>query len=234
MSIYETIDHPLELFETLRSIKSNADRITHTSLQLADIAMRFSGVDRVPRYASGERESDVEHSYMLALVAPEIADMLKLPFDLGLISQYAIVHDLIELKTNDIATFIISDADLAAKHMNEQVEIHNLAAELPFHTASMLLAYESQVDPESRFVKMIDKLLPVIVDIIGQGDRVMYEDYDVYTSDDLATAHETLRIRMAIRFGEEFPAAVLAHEILTKMYEDVFTPHSENGGKEDE
>lgn len=220
--MYEVIDRPLELFSSLRDKERSAEQIAGISIRLADTAMRFNDVERIPRYANGERESDVEHSYMLALIAPEIAKMLNLPLDLGLISQYAVVHDLIELRTNDEATFIISEQQLLAKHEREQAELHDLAAELPPHTASLLIDYEAQTDPESRFVKLIDKLLPIIVDIIGQGDRVMREDYDVYSRDDLARAHQVLRERVVLRFGEEFPEAVLAHQMLTEMYESTF------------
>ena len=223
--MYETIDRPFEQICDQTELELDAERIAATATLLAHTAMRFSDVTRVPRYADGERESDVEHSYMLALVAPEIAVMLGLDYDVGLISQYAIVHDLIELRTDDQATFIISDQQLMAKHEREHAELHSLVAELPPHTGTLLLGYEAQADPESRFVKLIDKLLPIIVDILGQGNRVMHEDFNVHTRLDLASAHQALRERIARTFGEEFPYVVMAHEILTKMYEDVFVEH---------
>ena len=79
------------------------------ALDLGKTAMFFSRIDRVPRYADGERENDVEHSYMLALVAPEIAAALELPYDIGLIAQFGLVHDLIELQTGDTATFLFDE-----------------------------------------------------------------------------------------------------------------------------
>jgi hypothetical protein len=50
-----------------------ADGAANIALSLGKVAMEFARVRRVPRYGDGERESDVEHSYMLALIAPELA-----------------------------------------------------------------------------------------------------------------------------------------------------------------
>lgn len=76
------------------------------ALELGKIAINFAGVDRVPRYNDERRENDAEHSFMLALIAGELAQTLyPATLDAGLVSQYAIVHDLIELETGDVATF---------------------------------------------------------------------------------------------------------------------------------
>lgn len=155
-------------------------------------------------------------------MAPEIAHALNLSLDYGLVSQFAVLHDLVELRTADVATFIISESELRIKHEHEQIALVELLQELPPYSAYQLLCYERQELAEARFVKLIDKLLPIVVDIIGQGDRVMREDYDVHTRISLEDAHERLRSRISASFETEFPDIVLAHALLTRMYEDVF------------
>ena len=191
-------------------------------LELGALAMRFAQVERVPRYNEKTRESDVEHSYMLALVATELAHSLyPASLDTGLVSKYAIVHDLIEIKTGDVATFQISNVDLVQKEKIEHEALESLLAELPPQTRSTLYNYELQADPESRFVRAIDKLLPVVVDILGAGRKVMNEDYGVHLPIQLGTAHNELRKRMAERFGE-FPQVVADHALLCELFEVEF------------
>ena len=197
-------------------------RVAALAQELGSVAMRFSDVMRVPRYENGKRESDVEHSYMLALVAPEIAAALELNLDLGRLSQYAVVHDLVELKTGDIATFKISDQELEQKASIEHDALSELYAELPPHTRTLLYDYEQQLDSESRFIKFIDKLLPLVVDILGDGIRIMVEDYEVQSLAQLKECHGQLETRWSQKFGEEFPDILLAHKILAKLFEAKF------------
>lgn len=194
-----------------------------TSLDLGKTAMYFARVERVPRYADGERENDVEHSYMLALVAPELAYALQLPLDRGLISQYAIVHDLVEIETSDYATFLYTEDELVQKEINEHQALQRLYAKLPPHTAQMLRNYEAQADAESRFVRYADKLLPIIVDIIGAGEQVMREDYSVTTPEALRRCHEDLHKRIVAKFGGEFPELDLAHQLLCELFQSKFS-----------
>lgn len=212
-------------FEPLRDERYEFERgreAAQISLDLGMIAMNFARIDRVPRYADNERENDVEHSYMLGLVAPEIAVALELPLDIGLISQYATVHDLIETKTGDIATFLFTESQQLQKELNEQAALRELSRELPPHTAQLLVSYETQLDAESRFVRYVDKLLPIVVDIVGSGTKVMEEDYGISTLEQLQACHLTLQKRLHERFGDEFPEITLAHQMLCELFENKF------------
>lgn len=199
------------------------NRTAEICLSLGSIAMRFSQVERVPRYETGERENDVEHSYMLALVAPELAQALEFNLDAGLISQYAIVHDLVELQTGDQATFLFTENDQHAKEASEHAALQQLASLLPPHTRSTLLMYEAQRDPEARFVRYVDKLLPLVVDVVGQGERVMREDYQVTDTETLRQCHEVLHERIVAKFGGEFADLDIAHEILCELFQFIAT-----------
>ena len=200
--------------------------LSGVALQLGSLGADFARVYRAPRYSDSERESDAEHSYMLALVAPELANAIGLRLDLGKVTQFAIVHDLIELRTGDVPTFQLTHEELAAKELTEQAALEQLLAELPPHTSKLLADYEQQDTKEARFVRAVDKLLPLIVNAIGDGVRVMSEDYGVDSHTALMTAHDKLHSRIQQKFGEEFPEITMAHAILCELFETLYLAES--------
>ena len=199
------------------------------ALALGKTALDFSEVKRIPRKANGERESDVEHSYMLQLMVPELIEALEMPLDKGLAAQFAGVHDLIELKTNDVNTFNIDEASYLQKQAIEHAALEELLQELPPYTAQLLARYESQEEPEARFVKAVDKFLPFIVDIYGDGVRIMLEDNDVKNSADYVACCERIQRSFEDRFGEEFPELATLHRELWTQFGEKFArqvPHA--------
>lgn len=203
-----------EIFESVEL----ANGVTKIALQLGSVAMEFSRVERVPRYGDGRRESDVEHSYMLALLAPELAVALELNLNPALVGEFAKVHDLIELKTGDVNTFAATEDQLLQKELNEKRALHELMDELPPYTANLLERYEKQLEPEARFVKAVDKILPFVVDVIGeQGARIMKEDNGVSTREEFDQCLQKLQASLDKRFGEEFEEIVLAHKMLGEL-----------------
>ena len=211
----------LEIFEHFEDKQSAHERgvlTAHIGLELGRTTMLLSQIDRIPRYADGEREDNVRHSYMLGLVAPEIAKALNLPLDTGKIAQYSLVHDLVELKTGDTPTFHLSEYQRLHKEQREREALLELVDELPPYTAQLLYDYEQQACPESRFVRYVDKLLPLIVDIIGSGERVMQEDYGISSIEQLQECHLKLQARVQSMFGDEFPDLQLAHQLLCELF----------------
>ena len=192
------------------------------SLELGKIAMEFRQEKRVPRYADGERESNVEHSYMLGLVAPEIINAIDLPLDTGLCGLYAYAHDLIELETHDVPTFLFTEDQQLQKEINEQEVLRRLYERLPPVWSHIVAQYEHQADPEARFVRYVDKLLPIVVDTLGAGTKVMREDYGVTSIEALRKCHADLHARIVKKFGNEFPELDLAHQLLCELFQQTF------------
>lgn len=188
------------------------------ALQASQLVDSFSAVERIPRYADGHRESDVEHSYMLTIAAPEIGHVLDIGLDIDKVRRFAVVHDLLELKVGDVATFDLNPAQLAEKERREEVAREEIYAELPHLTAEDLKEYERQDTPEAVFVRMVDKLLPLAVDITGDGVRVMREDYRIANYQSLEQSHNDLHARIAEKFGD-FPDLVSAHAVLSQLFE---------------
>ncbi len=193
-----------------------------TAMELGALAMKFARVERVPRYDERTRENDAEHSFMLALVATELADQLY-PGKLNpaLVTQFSMVHDLIELKTGDVATFHYDSTDMAAKQAIEHAALEELLAELPPYIAHLLRTYEEQKLPEAIFVRGVDKQLPIIVDILGAGKKVMNEDYGVSTAEELEKGHTKLHSRIANSF-KDFPELVEMHELFCELFQIEF------------
>lgn len=191
------------------------------ALELGGVAIKFAQVERAPRYNEEHKENDAEHSFMLALVANELAATYYPTFDAGKVTQFAIVHDLIETVTGDVTTFKFTPEQMANKQQLEHAALEKLMDSLPPHTAQLLYSYEHQQTVEARFVKAVDKLLPVVVDILGAGKKVMKEDYGVTTIEELKASHAKLHGRIATSF-EEFPLIVGAHKLLCHLFQEEF------------
>ncbi len=143
-----------------------------------DLLQKFRQVERVI-YAcrnSDRKESDVEHSWQLTMLAWFIIDQNKLNLDLSKIIKYALVHDLVETYAGDTWAF--------GKDNNNKVEREKIARDKINQEFShfeelnkIISAYEDQSDPESIFVYALDKLEPIFHNYLD-GGRI-WRDTDV-------------------------------------------------------
>lgn len=178
-------------------------------LELSRLTVRFAKVERAPRYPSGDRENDVEHSYHLALLATEMAADYYPELDVGLVAQYSLVHDLPESYVGDTWTFGISDKDQAKKEKVEKEATEWLLHELPPNTAQLLKRYEQQTEPEARFVRFIDKLTPAIINIMAGDANTFVQDHGITTIDELRAGHAA----RAEKLQKMFPEFPFIHEV---------------------
>ncbi|MDO4780990.1 MAG: HD domain-containing protein [Candidatus Saccharibacteria bacterium] len=202
-------------------------KLSHIAIQGCRLSDVFSQVERVPRGSNGERENDVEHSFMLAVVAPNLARIVRPELDENTIRLYSLVHDMLEIETGDVATFSTSQQELAEKARLEQAAMKALLPKLPPIEAEALIAYEKQADAESRFVRMVDKILPVGLDIVGQGVRVVEEDYGISSLRSLEASHDKLVAKVDAMFGEEFPELVDTYISLAYVFEQQYAKESQ-------
>jgi putative hydrolases of HD superfamily len=139
-----------------------ADTVTH----LGGLALAFGRVDRTACYhPSGEKESDADHTVMLSWIAPALASWLYPELDTGLVAQFSAIHDMPEVYAGDTPTLRIDAAGLVAKREREHHAIQRLAADtaaLPW-VGHMMRRYEAQAEPEARFTRAVDKVLPKLV-----------------------------------------------------------------------
>jgi len=195
--------------------------VASITLEMGGLAMRFAQIERAPRYDETHIENDAEHSFMVALVASELAAQFYPELDNAKVTQFAFVHDLPELKTGDAKTFNFTSKQMEDKKISDRIASEQLIDELPIHTGRLVRIYEEQLVPEARFVKAVDKLSPVVVDILGAGKTVMKENYNVTTIKELRDSHTKLHARIADSF-KEFPLIVEAHKALCRLFQEEF------------
>lgn len=199
-----------------------ANNIAAVALKVSQLTDEFAQIERIPRLANGRRESDVEHSFMLAILVPEVVQILDLDLDNAKVLSFALIHDLLEVKVGDVATFDLTPTQLVEKERIEQAAKQELLQGLPYITARSLEEYERQDTLEAKFVRMVDKLLPLAVDFTGDGVRVLREDYGVEDQETLVKSHDALHARIAEKFGKDFPDLVAVHAVLCEIFEDKY------------
>jgi putative hydrolases of HD superfamily len=136
-----------------------------TALALSQLALRFARVERATFHDDGKRvETDSDHTVMLGLIACELAPE---HLDKGRISQYALVHDIVEAYSGDVQTLKITDEERKIKSDNESAARERLIREFGEKSwmCRTLVEYEEQVVPEARFVRLLDKVTPKLTHI---------------------------------------------------------------------
>jgi putative hydrolase of HD superfamily len=145
-----------------------ADRgILEAAAAVTRHAATFARTERaVVTLPDGTAETDSDHAAHLAWLAPAIAAATEPGLDPVLVSAYAAVHDAVEVFAGDTPTITITDAERARKHDRETAARwlwhDSLDVQLPW-LPGMIDRYESQEDPEARFVKAADKVAPKLV-----------------------------------------------------------------------
>lgn len=131
----------------------------------------FQKVERTILVAGKNRnENDSEHSFQLAILGWYIIENDKLNLDINKVLKFAIVHDLVETYAGD--TFIFGDknhvADKAKREAKAQKRIQRA---FPSWKGALKLIeeYEHRKSPESKFVYVLDKIIPVINIFLDEG-----------------------------------------------------------------
>jgi len=185
-----------------RNIEARTQRAHDYMLTLGAFTVAFAEVERAPRYPNGDRETDVEHSFHLAISAMEIAADFYPHLDIGLVAQFCLVHDFPEVHAGDVWTFKISPEERAIKEAAEAEATARLMKELPPYLAQLLERYEKQEEPEARFVRFIDKLLPAIINIMAGDANTFKQDYNIDTIEELLESREGHRLELLEKFPE--------------------------------
>lgn len=140
---------------------------------LADFLIDLERLKLVPRraYVSdlSRRENSAEHSWHLALGLLAIADELGLEIDLHKALVMALIHDACEIDAGDTPAYgpARTDQHEAELRCIQRLAGHGIAFGPRLH--QLWLEYEAQETPESRWVKVLDRLIPFIVNLATQG-----------------------------------------------------------------
>jgi putative hydrolase of HD superfamily len=141
-------------------------------VRLGGLALDFGRVDRITYHQDGlTPESDTDHTVMLGLIACAIAAQHFPDLNVGLIAQYALVHDLVEVYAGDTPTLRMPSANAKAEKQQREhaaaLRIHGEFGRTMPWLPMTINTYEARRTPEARFVKALDKLLPKITHILN-------------------------------------------------------------------
>jgi putative hydrolase of HD superfamily len=128
----------------------------------------------VPRQAYvsdlSRRENSAEHSWHLAVALLALARELDLEIDLSKAVIMALIHDTCEIDAGDISVY---DAQREGKAALERACVERLAGyglEFAAELKDLWLEYEAQQTMESRWVRVLDRLMPFIVNLATGGE----------------------------------------------------------------
>ncbi len=188
----------------MTSTRPAASAIADAVISLAGYALAFDRIDRTAcLHPDGiTPESDSDHTVMLGWIAPAVADRYFPDLSASLVAEFALVHDAVEVFAGDTPTLRIDEAGRAAKAARERVAAGRWQAEFAGSLAwmpRMICRYERQVEPEARFVRAIDKILPKLVHVQnGCSDLARYG----MTADELQATLDKQRDDIAAYAGE--------------------------------
>ena len=135
-----------------------------------DLLIQLQKVERFTLYPydTSKRENDVEHSYFLAMAVWMLAPHFDLDADKAI--KIALTHDLIEVHSGD--TFVFGEqANIDTKAQRERDALDRIKNDWPDFPAMIesIEDYEHKASAEARFVYALDKVMPIIMNILGKG-----------------------------------------------------------------
>jgi putative hydrolase of HD superfamily len=154
----------------------NSDISVYPSIErlseLQQFISNFSKIDRMLRMPGSARyENDVDHSFGLALTCWYLAPKIAPELNLEKIFKYSLSHDIVEIYAGD--TFIFDKADkLASKSDREDAALTQLSNDWPDFSdmVESSRGYKNKIDQEAKFVKAVDKILPLLLVELGEGE----------------------------------------------------------------
>lgn len=133
---------------------------------------KLKGVERRTRLLGNARqENSAEHSWHLAMAAMSLAPFSREAIDVQHVVQMALVHDVVEIDAGDVMVY-----DLAARDAIHEQEVAAagrifglLPAELNQRFRALWDEYESGESADARFANMLDRALPIMLNLHNQG-----------------------------------------------------------------
>ncbi len=158
------------------------------------------------------RETDTEHSFHLAMLGWYLCGFYP-HLNRDKVIKYALAHDIVEIHAGDVMAVGRTKEQQLLKNKREAEALLLLKkewADFPDLSATIEL-YEQQSDPESVFVKALDKLTPMVLQILSQGKT--WKKYDIKRSDIIALKDEkTAPSKEISSLWKVFKTEILSHD----------------------
>lgn len=168
-------------------------------------------VQRTITLPDDKTENDAEHSFSLALHVWYLSQFFKKLDQIKLI-KYALAHDIIEIHAGDILAIRRTESTQKKKDEAEKEALMKLQDEWPdfLDMNTSIKAYLEQSDAEASFVRTVDKLIPVIIDILSEGK--FYQEHSI-------TREEIIDMIDAKVHGQNGDLQKIWHEIKQHLLE---------------
>ncbi len=145
--------------------------------KLASLVLDFGKVNRQTFHQDGiNPESDTDHTVMLGILGVALASRLYKDLDLGLVAQFALVHDLVEAHAGDTPTLMGVNKDfLKQKEKREKKALNKIKKEFGKDFGwihKTIEKYEKLDTKEARYIKVLDKILPKITVILNNAKAI--------------------------------------------------------------
>ena len=118
---------------------------------------------------TSRNENSAEHSWHLAIALLTLKDEFNLKIDILKALKLALVHDICEIDSGDISVYAEGWSNKATA---ERACVHRIADYEPKFASEILKLwdeYETQESTESHWVKIIDRLLPFMMNMATEG-----------------------------------------------------------------
>lgn len=174
---------------------------TKKLLEILHTAERLKDVTRHAYTSQGRHESVAEHSWRIALMAMLMKDEFP-QLDMDRVIRMCLIHDLGEIFTGDIPTFLKTDADSET----EDNLLERWVKDMPEPVRGEMLALYAEMNAlesgEAKLYKALDKLEAVIQHNESPIDTWEPLEYDLnrkYAFDAVAFSPYLAQLRVDIR-----------------------------------
>ncbi len=117
------------------------------------------------------QENTAEHSWHFAVGVMALAPYAGDKVDINRVIQMALVHDIVEIDAGDVLVYDL--VGRAAVHAQEEAAAERLFGLLPApqrdHFHKLWLEYEAGETPNAQFALMLDRLMPVLMNLHNRG-----------------------------------------------------------------
>ncbi|RJT41535.1 HD domain-containing protein [Rahnella woolbedingensis] len=133
---------------------------------------KLKSVQRRTKVLGTERqENSAEHSWHFAVAAMSLAPFAPEGVDINKVIRMALIHDIVEIDAGDVLVYDL--AARAAVHDQEIIAANRLFGLLPAPLSTQFLdlwnEYEAGETPEARFALVIDRVMPMVMNLSNQG-----------------------------------------------------------------
>ena len=138
-------------------------------LKFIELMDEMKNIDRAIFLKNWKQENDAEHSYHLAMMVIIFADDFP-ELNIEKCLKFALVHDLVEIYAWD--TIAVVDLEwLKTKEKREREALDKLEKEfwsVLWNIIDLIKEYESKASIEARFIYSLDKVHPIIQNVMAK------------------------------------------------------------------